>query len=141
VLDDPEGRYEFIDQGRQDFTLRLVPHVGDWREAGTVRIAAELNQPPFPLIESYHPGDLPASGSFVDDGGGDVVVTVVKAAEDGGAVVVRAYESSGRETHATVELPLLERTIEAEFGPSEIKTFVVPCDSSAPVAETNLLEW
>ena len=141
VLDDPEGRYEFVDQGPQDFTLRLVPHAGDWREAGTVRIAAELNQPPFPLIESYHPGDLPASGSFADDGGGDVVVTVVKAAEDGGAVIVRAYESSGRAARATIELPFLERTIAADFGAAEIKTFVVPRDPSAPVAETNLLEW
>ena len=55
----PDGRYEYLDQGRQDFVYRLVPHAGDWRDAGVVRIAAELNQPPFALIESYHPGELP----------------------------------------------------------------------------------
>ncbi len=141
VLDDPEGRYEYLDQGRQDFTYRLLPHAGDWRAAGAVRLAAELNQPPYALIESYHSGDLPSHASFASDGGGDVVVTVVKGAEDGGALVVRAYESAGRAARATIELPLVGRTIEADFGPAEIKTFRVPRDSAAPVVETNLLEW
>ena len=141
VLDEPHGRYEYIDQGRQDIVYRLVPHAGDWRESGIVRIAADLNQPAFPLIESYHPGDLPPEASFASDGGGAVVVTVLKGAEDGDALVVRAHETTGRRAHARIELPLVDRTIEAEFGPSEIKTFVVPRDRDRPVAETNLLEW
>jgi alpha-mannosidase len=141
VLDDPQGRYEYIDQGRQDFRYRLLPHAGDWRAAGTVRVAAELNQPPFTLIESYHSGDLPGRMAFADDGGGDVVVTVVKAAEDGNGVVVRAYESAGRPSRARIELPLLDRSIEADFGLAEIKTFLVPRDPASAVVETNLLEW
>ena len=139
-LDDPTGRYEYLDQGRQDVVYRLVPHGGDWRAAGVVRLAAELNQPPFALVESYHGGDLPPRASFADDGGGDVVVTVVKAAEDGSGLVVRAYESAGRTAHATIALPLVDRTIEADFGPFEIKTFLVP-RGTAPVTETNLIEW
>ena len=117
-LDDPTGNYEYLDQGRQDLVYRLVPHAGDWRDAGTVRVAAELNQPAFTLIESYHPGELPPSGSFLADGGGDVVVTVLKASEDDDALVVRArMKSAGRAARATIELPLLERTVEADFGP------------------------
>jgi alpha-mannosidase len=38
-------------------------------------------------------------------------------------------------------LPLVDRTIEAEFGPAEIKTFRVPRDSGGAVVETDLLEW
>jgi alpha-mannosidase len=140
-LDDPTGRYEYLDQGRQEFAYRLVPHAGDWRDAGTVHIAAELNQPPFTLIESYHSGELPPNGSFVSDGGGDVVVTVVKKSEDDDAIVVRAYDSSGRGGRATIELPLVERTIAADFGPAEIKTFRVPRDPKSPWTETDLLEW
>jgi alpha-mannosidase len=140
-LDDPTGRYEYLDQGRQEFTYRLVPHAGDWREAGTVRIAAELNQPPFTLIESYHSGELPPSGSFLSDGGGEVVVTVLKRSEDDDALVVRAYDGSGRGGRATIELPLVGRTIEADFGPAEIKTFRVPRDAKSPWTETDLLEW
>jgi alpha-mannosidase len=141
VLDDPTGRYEYLDQGPQNFVYRLLPHAGDWRAAGAVRLAAELNQPPVSLIESYHAGDLPSEASYASDGSGDVVVTVLKAAEDGGALVVRAYESAGRAATARIELPIVGRTIEARFGPAEIKTFRVPRDPALPIVETNLLEW
>jgi alpha-mannosidase len=137
---EPGGRFEYMDQGRQRFRIRLVPHGGDWRAAGVVRLAAELNQPPFALLESYHEGPLAPEASYADDGGENAVVTVVKGAEDEDAFVVRAYESSGRDTRATIELPLAGRTIEADFGANEIKTFLVPRDPGLPVHETNLLE-
>jgi alpha-mannosidase len=137
---EPGGRFEYMDQGRQRFRVRLVPHGGDWRAAGVVRLAAELNQPAFALLESFRDGPLPAESAFVDDGGGDVVVTVLKGAEQGDGFVVRAYETAGREASARIELPLLRRTIDSELGANEIKTFVVPRDPAEPVRETNLLE-
>ncbi|HEX7084349.1 MAG TPA: glycoside hydrolase family 38 C-terminal domain-containing protein [Gaiellaceae bacterium] len=134
------GDFDYMDQGRQTFTVRLVPHTGDWRGADVPRRAAELNQPPFALIETYHPGPLPLRASYASDGGGDVLVTVLKQAEEGdGSFVVRAYETSGRAARARIEA--LGRTWEADFGPAEIKTFRLPADPAAPVAETNLLEW
>ena len=123
--------YEYMDQGRQRFTVRLVPHAGDWRDAGIVRLAAELNQQPFALIETFHDGPLPQQASYASDGGGDVVMTVVKLAEDGDAFVVRAFESAGRSS--TARLDVLGETIEANFGLNEIKTFVGS-------RETDLLE-
>jgi len=134
-----DGDFEYMDQGRQSFVVRLVPHAGDWREAGVVRVAAELNQPLFALIETFHEGPLAQRASYADDGGGSVVATVVKAAEDGGAFVVRAIESAGRATRAT--LRLLDSTFDADFGAHEIKTFRVPRDAREPVTETDLLEW
>jgi alpha-mannosidase len=128
---DADGDYEYMDQGRQRFTVRLVPHGADWRDAGVVRLAAELNQPPFALIETFHDGPLPQVASYADDGGGAVVVTVVKEAEDGGAWVVRAFETSGRPAHARIEV--FGEAIEADFRPHEIKTFVGS-------RETDLLE-
>jgi alpha-mannosidase len=137
---DEDGVYDWMDQGRQEFTVRLVPHAGDWRAAGVVRLAAELNQPPFALLESFHDGPLPAEASYASAEG--VVLTVLKAAEDAdGSLVVRAYESEGRPARARIELPLLGRTIEADFGASEIKTFRVPRDVDGDVVETSLLEW
>ena len=129
------GDFEYMDQGRQTFLVRLVPHAGDRRDAGVVRLAAELNQPPFALIETSHDGPLPQRRSFADDGGGDVVLTVVKRGEDGG-YAVRAYETAGRAARASLEV--LGTTIEAEFGPHEIKTFVL---REGEVRETDLLEW
>jgi alpha-mannosidase len=126
---DQDELYTFQDQGRQEFTLRLVPPV-----------AAELNQQAFPLLESYHDGDLPRHRSFMAVSGGSVVPSVLKVAEDRpDAVVVRAYETAGRACEATIEV--LGRTVTASFGPAEIKTFLVPRDGEAPVVETDMIEW
>ncbi|WP_219413136.1 alpha-mannosidase [Pseudonocardia nigra] len=140
-LDDDE-EYAYLDQGLQEFTYLLLPHTGDRRAAGTVRRAAELNQQAFPLLESYHSGDLPQQGSFLAVDDDAVLPTVLKGAEDGdGDLVLRAYETAGRAAEATIELPLLGRTVKAAFGPSEIKTFRVPRDPARQVVETDLLEW
>lgn len=135
-LDDDE-EYDYLDQGLQEFTYLLVPHAGDRSGAGVARRAAELNQQPFPLLESYHRGELPQQASFGAVECESVVLTVLKGAEDGeGALVVRAYETAGRATEAT--LMLLGHTWTASFGPHEIKTFRL---QKGAVEETNLLEW
>ncbi|HET7045645.1 MAG TPA: glycoside hydrolase family 38 C-terminal domain-containing protein [Gaiellaceae bacterium] len=127
------GDFEYMDQGRQRFHVRLVPHAGDWREAHVVRRAAELNQPQFALIETFHEGPLEQRASHAEDAG-SVVMTVLKRGEDGG-LAVRAYETAGRP--ASVTLRVLGREIAADFGPHEIKTFHL----GAEVREVNLLEW
>jgi alpha-mannosidase len=139
---DPDGVYDYLDQGRQDFRYLLIPHGGDWRAADPVRRAAELNQPAFALLETFHEGPLPQRAAHADDGAGSVVVTVLKGDEDGeGDVVVRAHESAGTAGRARIALPLLGgRVIESDFGACEIKTFRVPRDSALPVVETDLLE-
>ncbi|GHH75939.1 alpha-mannosidase [Streptomyces sulfonofaciens] len=139
---DPDGVHDHLDQGRQDFRLLLIPHGGDWRAADPVRRAAELNQPAFALLETFHTGPLAQRAAFADDGGSSVLVTVLKGDEDGtGDVVVRAYESAGRPAHARIALPLLgDRVIEDDFGPCQIRTYRVPRDPQRPVTATDLLE-
>jgi len=132
------GDFEYMDQGRQRFHVRLVPHAGDRQAAGVPRLAAELNQPGFAMFESFHAGPLPAQESFADDGGGSFVVTVVKGAEDGDGYVVRGYETAGRDTDVSVTL--FDRAFELAVGANEIATVRVPRDRDAPVRETNLLE-
>ena len=131
------GDFAYMDQGRQRFVVRLVPHAGDLDAAAATRLAAELNQPPFALIETFHDGSLAQRASFADDCGGDVVVTAVKGGEDGDGYVVRAVECGGRAVRAC--LGALGRTFEADFGPHEIKTFLLPRDGG-DVRETDLLE-
>jgi alpha-mannosidase len=134
---DDDGVYDYLDQGEQELTYVLVPHAGDWRDAGVVRAAAELNQPAYALLEAAHPGLLPRSASHLAAEG--VEVTVLKRAEDGGGLAVRAYDSGGRGARAAITL--LGRAFTADLGPAEIKTFLVPRDGAEPVVETNLLEW
>lgn len=141
VQPDAERDYAFIDQGVQHFTYSLYPHAGSWEQVATVRHAAELNQGPLALPAAFRPhGSLPPEGSFLAVDAGDVVVTALKKAEDGDDLIVRAYETAGRATRAAIRFPAWERTIDATFGPSEIKTFRLPADPALPAVEVNLIE-
>ncbi|WP_431219441.1 glycoside hydrolase family 38 C-terminal domain-containing protein [Leifsonia xyli] len=143
---DPEGIYSFQDQGVQRFSCELVPHAGDWRSADPIRRALVLGNPVRAMQESFHDGALPPVNSFAGDDGGAVMVTALKGTEDateapGGAdVVVRAVETRGEGGRSRIHLPLLGRTIEEDFGPSQLRTFVVPADPAEPVREVDLIE-
>jgi len=136
-----DGHYSFIDQGIQRFNYTLVPHVGGWEAAGTVKRAAELNQKPIVLVETYHDGPLPQINSFLSVDQDNIIVSVVKKAEDSDDTVIRCYETNKVATQATIHLPHLGRVIEVHFGPCEIKTLLISKDLTKPVVETNLLEW
>ena len=140
-----DGHYVYQDQGWQRFRYLLVPHDGDWREADLMRRSAELGSPVRAMMESFHPGSLPERQSFADDGAGPVLVTAVKGSEDDGAggpdLVVRAVETTGRPTRARIELPVVGRTVEADFGAHQIRTFRIPRSVADPVTETDLIEW
>ncbi len=138
----PGGLYAFIDQGIQRFNYSLLPHQGDWVEAGTVKRAAELNQRPFALFATFHPqGTLPQAASFIRVEPENVLVSVLKQAEDGDGLVLRAYETAHATAQAEIHLPEWGRSISASFGPCEIKTFRVARDPAQPVTEVNFIEW
>jgi alpha-mannosidase len=137
----PDEEYTFIDQGIQYFNYTLLPHSGSWESAGTVRRAAELNQRPITLVESYHNGTLPLQASYLRVDQANVVVSAIKQAEDNDDTIIRCYETDQVATNATIHLPAWDRVIQASFAPCEIKTFRIPRDAALPVSETNLLEW
>ena len=138
---DPDKRYTYIDQGVQTFHYTLLPHEGSWDEAGTARKAAELNQRPVALVTTLHTGPLPHTASFMSVDQDNIIVSVLKKAEDSEDIILRAYETAGITTGVTIAMPQFNRSIEADFGPCEIKTFRIPADASMPILETNLLEW
>ncbi|HUS63991.1 MAG TPA: glycoside hydrolase family 38 C-terminal domain-containing protein [Kofleriaceae bacterium] len=140
LVPEEDGVYRYIDQGPQDFTYALLPHGGSWRAAGTVRRAAELNARAIPLVETYHAGPLALRGSAVSVDHDAVMVSVLKRAEDGDDLVVRAVECHGGPAEARIRLEGWGRTIDARFGPCEIKTWRVPRDRAQPVRETDLIE-
>ncbi len=84
------------------------------------------------------PGGAATSGSFASVEPSGVMLSALKQAEDGGDLIVRCYEAFGEATHGAVTLHAWDRTIEADFGPHEIKTFRVPPDG--PWREVSLLE-
>jgi alpha-mannosidase len=122
--------YAIMDQGWHTIRIQLVPHAGDWREAGVVHKAYELNEPALVHVESGHAGNLPQRHSFFGTDTENVTLTVLKQNEDGGEVVVRGYETAGRETVAKIQLPHLDAPIDATFAPHEIKTLRIALDGS-----------
>jgi alpha-mannosidase len=137
-----EGRlYSFQDQGIQRFRYTLYPHRGSWESASTFRRAAEMREPLVGLVGTYHRGaGLPQRDSFVMVEPDNMIVPAIKKAEDSDDLIVRVVETTKAATLATVQFPRLNRTIQAEFAPGEIKTFLVPRDPAKPVVETDLIE-
>jgi alpha-mannosidase len=89
-------RYDWIDQGLQEFTLVLWPHVGDWRDAGIVRRARELNLPLVPITMHCHGGELPPLASLMELTSPEMELTALKPAEDGDGYIVRIADRHGR---------------------------------------------
>ncbi|MBV9229249.1 MAG: alpha-mannosidase, partial [Chloroflexi bacterium] len=139
---DPEA-----DQGLHRFTYSLLPHLGDWREAQTVRHAYELN---VPVLCIPGQGGTPLSHgdacpSFIQTDCSHIVVETVKPAEDGDGLIVRLYEAHNQRGGGTLrfatslrsvqvcnllEEPLAEVSVQEnrfsfEIRPFEIKTFRV----------------
>lgn len=100
------------DQGQHHIRYSLLLHEGSWDSGSTVRRAWELNNPLAALAVEPHDGDLTPASSLLslepadlraDRGPGqpaatNLVVSTVKGAEDGRGLIVRWYESEGRET-------------------------------------------
>jgi alpha-mannosidase len=94
------------------FDYALVPHAGDWREAGVYRAGMEFNNPLLARKVSKHPGILPKRWGLLEVSHLNVVMTALKSGRDGSAVL-RVYEASGRPT-AGVKLKLNAKITSAE---------------------------
>ena len=94
------------DQGLHEMLLSIYPHRGDWRAAGTVRRAYEVNEPLVAVVAAAHQGSLPASQSFLSVDAPNVVVTTLKQAEDDSSLILRFYEAHGLPGKVTVKVSL-----------------------------------
>ncbi|HZJ87549.1 MAG TPA: glycoside hydrolase family 38 C-terminal domain-containing protein [Sphaerochaeta sp.] len=134
--------YHYQDQGPQTFNYSLVPHTGNWHASSIIEVAAELNQRPTWILESFHDGPLAQQDSLLQIDQQNIVLSALKPAYDTEGFVLRCYEAHGNETQATMRISAVDCTIEARFGPFEIKTFKVEkqSDGGWKAVETNLLE-
>ena len=73
----------------------LVPHAGDWREAGVFRDGLEFNHPLICRKVLPHAGTLPARWGLLEVSSPNVVVSALKPGRDGTAVL-RVYEAAGQ---------------------------------------------
>lgn len=90
----------FIDLDTHEFTYSLFPHKGDFRTAGVINAAYELNEPPTAYRTS-------ASGSFCpircDDPG--VFFETFRPSADGRGYIFRGYEGFNRSCSPHIAFP------------------------------------
>ena len=130
-------KYLFTDQGRQVVRYSLLPHEGDWRQAGAMRQGHSLNNSPITLQVAAHAGKLGGTVSFMQVEPDTVLCEVLKQAEDGRGLVVRVLETGGTDAQGVITIPLLGVTHEFAIGRNVVKTFRIV---DGTVSETDLLE-
>jgi alpha-mannosidase len=138
------------DQGEHDMSYALLPHRSDFREALTARRAYEFNYPLMHIVEANHSGILPPVNSFFSIEPDNMILSVIKKSEDSDDLILRCYETSGKETNAVIRVPqsvhgvretdLVEREIselktrngmiELPVGKHEIKTVKITMRSA-----------
>jgi alpha-mannosidase len=80
------------DEGSQTFTYALMPHAGDWHEAGVREEAEDLNQP---LLVQEVSGLAQGLVTPISVSGTRAAMSGLKAAEDGKGLIFRVYEPAG----------------------------------------------
>ncbi len=93
------------DRGEQQFRYALYPHAGSWKQAETVHLGYDLNNPLQATQTVAHAGALPATYSWISVDNPNVVISAVKKAEDADALIVRMYEWAGQPSTVTLHLP------------------------------------
>lgn len=136
---EPNGEYLWMDQGEQTFRMLLMPHAGSWQDASVVRRAEEFTAPVPVFYQGIHKGVRPLSASFLSVDVPNVIVSAIKKSEDGNDLIIRCYETDGREAKASLDLGLVNRHWRGSFRPLEIKTLRVPL-TGGEIREVNLLE-
>ncbi|TYQ25950.1 alpha-mannosidase [Pseudanabaena sp. UWO311] len=95
------------DRGHHEFTYRLVPHQGDWREANIVQLAQELNNP-LVLQHSPIPNLLISNKrqSFLEVSAPNIILSAFKRSQDQSGWIMRFYEAHGQTTETEIEISL-----------------------------------
>jgi alpha-mannosidase len=141
LLRAPKNPDPKADRGTHEFQYAVYPHQGDLQKSGVIEEGYSVNTPTHavPVAESveYEPVKLDTPG---------VIIEAVKQAEDAdNCIVVRLYESWGRETVTSLsfgfqveaaaeanliedvkrDIPVADGRIHLELDPFEIRTLII----------------
>lgn len=95
---------EVADRCLHHFTYSIAPHEGDYREAGIIQMAYDLNKPMTAVTLGAQEGKLADSFSLVSLSAPNVILETVKKAEDSDALVLRMYEAFNKKCRTAVTL-------------------------------------
>jgi alpha-mannosidase len=133
--------YRYMEQGIHEFTYKLIPHNGDWRDGNIARKSEEYLMKPIVFLTNSHTGSLPKKNSFISLTGEGISISAAKIAENGTGWVLRCVELNGKETKAGIEIKSLNKSVDFTLKPCEIKTFLIPMGKiPGGIKEVNVLE-
>jgi len=136
---DPDLFYDHQALGIHRFRIFILPHRGDWRRGGTVSLAGFLNQPLEYILPLKKEGNLPPSGSFLSVSPKNIVPVVLKKAETGNDLILRLFESEGKNTRGTITI--FNHTRRIHVGKNEIQSWRISPGKKRPLfKKVNLLE-
>lgn len=133
------------DKCEHRFTYSLCPHSGDYREAGIIQKAYELNVPMTAVKVSGNNGTLPCKYSFLTVDKENVIFETAKKSEDSDDIILRGYECFNKRTDVTLtlgvpvkcayicdmleneetEIPVIDNKLSLTFKPFEIITIKI----------------
>lgn len=123
--DHGRGRDEectFTDQGIHNFSYMILPmEKTEWSDV--IREAKHLNNPVTVIMENNHNGILPTQYSGYTCSTENIILSAIKPAEDGEGIVLRAYETNGREVDVTFTGSMLPAILKAHFGAFGVNTY------------------
>ncbi len=114
---------ELTDQGVTEFNYGITLYDNN---ADAVRKARLFNTAPSFVIENNHNGTLKESYVGLNCDADNIIVSAIKRSEDGKGIVVRAYETNGKETTATIGGGMLPTPLTATFKPYSVDTYFLP---------------
>lgn len=132
-------RYDWLDQGPQEFSVVLIPHVGDWKSAEVVKKARQLNTPLVTITMHGHSGNLPPKASLLSLSSSELEISALKRAEDGEGCIVRIVDAHGRGGRGN--LRWADSVFPIALDPFEVRTLrVTECEGRCTVQECDMLE-
>jgi alpha-mannosidase len=96
--------------GKFNISYALYPHTGDWKngsmaEGEDFNIPVYAAEPPSLALVKAH-ATRPEEASFFTLDAPGVVLTGIKQSEDGNELIIRLFESYGKETNVVLNLPV-----------------------------------
>ncbi|MHB1460028.1 MAG: alpha-mannosidase [Armatimonadota bacterium] len=103
---DPDA---FPEMGRHEIRFALIPHAGPCDTATATRLAEAWNQPLCVVGTDIHEGDLPSSISAIEVLSDNISISALKRPEEHDGIILRLYETAGKETSAQVRLSFIAK--------------------------------
>lgn len=122
LLKSPTSPNEDADREIHNFKYSLYPHVGNWKNGGTVQQAYEINVPVHTCIADASEGSMPNELSFMKMDKENVIAEVVKMGEYDDEIVIRVHECYNRRSNVNIKFfKDIKQVIECDL--EEIKEY------------------